>query len=117
MLYSRKVVVNEPQPFTRKAGHHPASRRWGHDSWLRNKRPYEGSWKLRLHRTSPVVGSERTCDDVELFRSIEYQELTMAVVVNPTLTKEVDWESWAGEILMELRPAADRIVGAARSEL
>jgi hypothetical protein len=28
----------------------------------------EGSWKLRLHRTSPVVGSERTWDDVELFR-------------------------------------------------
>ncbi len=40
-----------------------------------------------------MVGSERTCDDVELFRSIEFQEQTMAVVVNTTLTKEVDWES------------------------
>ena len=29
---------------------------------------YTNSWTLRLHRTSPVVGSERTCDDVELFK-------------------------------------------------
>ena len=26
---------------------------------------YEGSCKLRLHGTSPVVGSQRTCDDWE----------------------------------------------------
>jgi hypothetical protein len=51
-LHALKVVVSGPQPFTRKGGHHPASRRWGND---------KSSWKLRLHQTIPVVGSDRPC--------------------------------------------------------